>query len=70
MGQLVDPVAEAARQSAIFPGGEMIRVYWYDHDCEWISKYCETEHSRSSLLPLEMLQRYATNAAWSSSHEG
>jgi hypothetical protein len=42
------------------PMDDPVSVYWYDHDCEWISKYCETEHTRSSLIPLSVLKKYAT----------
>lgn len=23
------------------------RVQWYDHDCDWISKYCDEHHLQS-----------------------
>jgi hypothetical protein len=30
---------------------EQVRVYWYDHTCDYISKYCEEHHQRSAYLP-------------------
>jgi hypothetical protein len=33
-----------------------VRVEWFEHDCEYISKYCHEHHTRSAALPLELLQ--------------
>ena len=33
-------------------------VYWQDCDCEWSTKYCEENHSKSARIPLEVLRRY------------
>lgn len=27
---------------------EVVQVFWYEHDCEWLSKYCDEHHRRSS----------------------
>jgi len=41
---------------------ERVRVYWYEHDCEWITKYCEEEHLVSMLLPKNFLTMIAEEA--------
>ena len=30
---------------------DMVRVFYYDHSCEWLSKYCDEHHKRSALVP-------------------
>ena len=27
---------------------EVVQVFWYEHDCEWVSKYCDEHHQRSA----------------------
>lgn len=39
---------------------QSIRVSWYDHDCDWITKYCDEYHTRSALVPLSVLEQYIT----------
>ena len=34
---------------------DSVRVFWYDCDCEWITKYCEENHRRSALVPRGVL---------------
>lgn len=31
-------------------------VYWLDCDCEWRTKYCDQEHTRSARVPLAALR--------------
>lgn len=33
-------------------------VYFYTCDCAWISNYCETEHTASARIPLDVLEQY------------
>lgn len=35
---------------------EMVRVYWYDHACEWVTKYCDEHHRRSALVQKQALE--------------
>ena len=35
---------------------EFVTVYWYDHDCEWISKYCDEHHRRSGQVSRIVLE--------------
>lgn len=35
---------------------EMVRVYWYDHACEWVTKYCDEHHRRSALIQKQALE--------------
>lgn len=34
------------------------RVTWYEHDCEWITKYCDENHTVSALVPMSVLRQY------------
>jgi hypothetical protein len=34
---------------------DLVRVFWYDCDCEWVTKYCEEFHRRSALVPRGVL---------------
>ncbi len=27
---------------------DIVRVHWYDHDCPWITKYCDEHHTRGA----------------------
>ena len=27
---------------------DAVQVFWYEHDCEWVSKYCDEHHQRSA----------------------
>lgn len=40
-----------------------VYVYWYEHDCEWISKYCDEHHLRGALISAEDLARLTTSSA-------
>lgn len=33
-----------------------IRVWWYDCDCPWQTKYCDEHHSKSALVPAAAFQ--------------
>lgn len=35
-------------------------VHWYQHDCPWWTKYCDEEHRRTAVVPLEVLVQYET----------
>lgn len=39
---------------------QTILVTWYDHNCDWITKHCDEYHTRSALVPVEVLAQYAT----------
>lgn len=39
--------------------GESVLVSWYDHDCDWVSKYCSEHHYRSATIPLSILREFA-----------
>lgn len=36
-----------------------VTVHWYDHDCEWVTKYCEEHHVRTARIPADVLGRFA-----------
>lgn len=33
----------------------MVTVYWYEHSCEWLSKYCDEHHKKSARVPQSFL---------------
>lgn len=35
-----------------------VTVYYYDHNCNWITKYCEEYHTRSAYVPISVLNQY------------
>lgn len=35
-----------------------VYVSWYDHDCDYISKYCEEYHEHTASVPLSVLRPY------------
>ena len=35
--------------------GEMVPVFYYEHDCDWVSKYCDENHRRSAMVPVASL---------------
>jgi hypothetical protein len=35
-----------------------VTVYYYDHTCEWISKYCDEHHRRHAVIPVDVLAKY------------
>ena len=35
-----------------------VYVSWYDHDCDYISKYCDEYHSVGASVPLSVLRPY------------
>lgn len=37
---------------------KMIRVTWFDCDCDWITKYCEGAHKKSALIHPDVLEQY------------
>lgn len=53
--------------AAMIPDGynrlaEQVTVYWYEHDCEWISKYCDEHHRRSGTVSRIVLETVAQDA--------
>ncbi len=32
-----------------------VTVFYYEHDCDWISKYCEEHHRRYAVIPRSSL---------------
>lgn len=40
----------------------VVLVHWYDHDCLWLTKFCDEEHRRQAWLPVDVLRQYATQA--------
>lgn len=36
-------------------------IHWYEHDCEWISKYCDEHHLRSATVSRTVLETFAQN---------
>lgn len=36
-------------------------VSWYEHDCDWITKYCDEHHQRYATIPVDVLEQYATD---------
>jgi transcriptional regulator with XRE-family HTH domain len=37
---------------------EMIAVAWYEHTCEWVTKFCDEHHLRYAHVPADALKRY------------
>ena len=47
---------------------ELVRVQWFEHDCDWISKYCDEFHTRSVMIPRPVLNNYvALDLKWRTS---
>lgn len=48
-----------AMASLEYRGGKMsekmVRVWWYSHDCEWITKCCDEAHVQSVVVPESLL---------------
>jgi len=40
------------------PEEKNIYVSWYEHDCDWITKYCDEYHRSSALVPASVLAQY------------
>lgn len=38
---------------------ETVRVHWYEHNCEWLTKYCDDHHMVSASVPKAVLRKYA-----------
>lgn len=58
-----DPIDCPLTDKRPTPSGEMIveevvSVSWYEHDCDWITKYCDEEHRRSAFVPVSVLDQY------------
>lgn len=34
----------------------LVTIYWYEHNCEWLSKYCDEHHKRSAPVTAELLR--------------
>jgi hypothetical protein len=37
---------------------ETIYVSWYEHDCDYLTKYCDEYHKVGARIPLEILTQY------------
>lgn len=37
---------------------EYVLVSWYEHDCDWVTKYCDEAHKRYATVPLAVLHKY------------
>ena len=42
---------------------EPVLVMWYEHDCPWITKYCDEEHLRRATVPRDVLSQYVSTPA-------
>jgi hypothetical protein len=36
---------------------EQVQVFWYDHSCDWLTKYCDENHRKSTFVPRWTLER-------------
>jgi len=36
----------------------MVVVWWHDHDCQWVTKFCDEHHLRSSSVPVGVLRQH------------
>lgn len=39
---------------------EFVRVAWYDHDCDWLTKYCDENHRKFAWIPMSVVRQYAS----------
>lgn len=37
---------------------EFVWVTWYEHDCDWISKYCDEFHAVRAKVPIAELEKW------------
>jgi len=37
---------------------KFIWVTWYEHDCEWITNFCDEMHTVRAKVPVEELERW------------
>lgn len=37
---------------------ETVYVQWYQHDCPWITKYCDEYHKVGAQVPVSILNDY------------
>lgn len=37
---------------------DFVTVYYWDHECPWVSKYCEDECRRTAFVPTDILRKY------------
>ena len=38
---------------------ETVGVWYYDHECEWLTKYCDEFHRVYVRVPLSVLKEYS-----------
>lgn len=38
-----------------------MRVSWYEHDCDWLTKYCDEHHQRSATVPADAFMDLVDN---------
>lgn len=36
----------------------LVLVSWYEHECDWISKYCDETHKVYAVVPEKLLRKY------------
>lgn len=37
---------------------EMVYVSWYEHSCDWLTKYCDEYHRVTARVPVSVLNQY------------
>lgn len=37
---------------------EFVWVTWYEHDCDWVTKYCDDMHTVRAKVPVEELEKW------------
>ncbi len=42
------------------PDEKLVQVAWYEHDCPWLSKYCDENHLVTAMVPESVLASYRT----------
>jgi hypothetical protein len=39
---------------------DYVTVSWFEHDCEWVSKYCYEHHEVHARVPVDVLTQYTS----------
>ena len=50
-------------------GDDMVLVSYYEHSCEWVSKYCDENHKRSAWVPRAALSAALADAGFGAGFE-
>lgn len=37
---------------------ENVTVSWYEHECDWITKYCDEHHRKYAVIPRSVLAEH------------